>query len=56
MAHTVVDPVDRAHQWGLKVVVPGMAQPILTYGMEPGPGQRCPGHYEPKPALQPQSP
>ncbi|MDD5562969.1 MAG: hypothetical protein PHQ91_04575 [Thermoanaerobaculaceae bacterium] len=52
VAHTTVDPVDRAHQWGLKVVVPGMAQPILTYGMEPGPQQRCPGHYEPAPALQ----
>ncbi len=50
IAHTGVDTVDRDHQWGLKVAVPGMAEPILTYGWEPqGPDgrRRCPGHYLP---------
>ena len=52
VAHLAPDTVDRAHQWGLKVVVPGMAEPIFTYGMEPGPQQRCPGHYAPSPARE----
>jgi hypothetical protein len=56
IAHTAPDPVDRDHQWGLKVMVPGVADPIFTYAFEPkGPDgrQRCPGHYLPPPAAKP---
>jgi len=49
IAHSVPDPVDRMHQWGLKVNVPGLAEPLSAYGFEPGPGSRCPGHYRPSP-------
>jgi len=55
IAHTAPDPVDRDHQWGLKVIVPGIADPILTYGFEPQGAdgrKRCPGHYQPPLAVQ----
>ena len=37
------DTIDRHHQIGLKVVSPGVADPFLTYGLEPD--DRCPGHF-----------
>jgi len=55
IAHTAPDPVDRDHQWGLKVMVPGVADPIFTYAFEPqGPDgrKRCPGHYLPPAAVK----
>ena len=48
ISHSSPDSVDRDHQWGLKVEIPGTSTPILTYAMEPkGPGgkMRCHGHY-----------
>jgi hypothetical protein len=47
LTHDIVDPVDRPHEIGLAVVVPGQSDPIYTYAMEPG--DRCPGHYVPPP-------
>lgn len=48
LEHFNPDPVDRAHQWGLAVTVPGISTPFRVYEMEPGPQHRCPGHYVPQ--------
>lgn len=41
--HALIDPEpERIHQFGLAVTVAGIADPILTYQVEPG--NRCPGH------------
>lgn len=40
----VQDQIDRNHQWGLKVVLPGQADPYLFYALEPD--GRCPDHYQ----------
>jgi hypothetical protein len=41
--HALVDPEPgRIHQFGLAVTLAGVAEPILTYEIEPG--NRCPGH------------
>jgi hypothetical protein len=56
IAHIEPDNVDRDHQWGLKVMVPGIADPLFAYGWEPqGPDgrKRCPGHYLAPPAVKP---
>jgi hypothetical protein len=45
------DPVDQDHQWGLEVVVPGQAEPLTTFTLEPE--GRCPGHYQVAPAEEP---
>lgn len=50
LLHFNPDPVDRKHQWGLSVSVPGFDQPFRVYAFEPGPEQRCKGHYQPIPA------
>ena len=39
----VQDQIDRNHQWGLKVVLAGQADPYFFYALEPD--GRCPGHY-----------
>ena len=42
-SHVMVDPeASRIHQFGLSVVMSGVAVPILTYALEPD--GRCPGH------------
>ena len=40
----VQDKIDRNHQWGLKVVLPGISDPYFFYALEPD--KRCPGHYQ----------
>jgi len=39
------DDIDRPHQVGLMVFYPNLEFPAYTYAYEPGPDQRCPGHY-----------
>lgn len=38
------DDIDRAHQWGLEVNVPGQSAPTYVYAMEPN--DRCPDHFK----------
>ena len=40
-----VDDVDRPHQVGLKVTFAHLEFPVFAYAYEPGPQQRCPGHF-----------
>ena len=40
----IQDEIDRNHQWGLKVVLPGLSDPYFFYALEPD--GRCPGHYQ----------
>lgn len=40
--HAMVDPEPRVHQFGLYAEMVGVADPILTYEIEPD--NRCPGH------------
>jgi len=40
----VLDKVNRSHQWGLEVNIPGQVAPLYTYAMEPN--DRCSGHYK----------
>jgi hypothetical protein len=39
------DEIDRPHQVRLEVYYPNLEFPALAYAYEPGPAQRCPGHY-----------
>ncbi len=45
--HTTPDPVNRKHQWGLQAHFEGGHPPMIAFGLEPGPDNRCPGHYVP---------
>lgn len=45
------DDIDRPHQVGLKVYYPGQEFPAFGYAYEPGPDQRCPGHYQGPPQV-----
>ena len=47
LVHYGPDSVNRAHQWGLSVTVPGFDKPFRVYEFEPGADKRCPGHYLP---------
>ncbi len=40
----VLDKVNRSHQWGLEVNIPGQVAPLYTYAVEPN--DRCSGHYK----------
>ncbi|MFV1948558.1 MAG: Ig-like domain-containing protein [Anaerolineales bacterium] len=40
----IQDEIDRSHQWGLEVKVPGQTAPTYTYAMEPN--DRCPDHFK----------
>lgn len=45
--HTTPDPVNRKHQWGLQAEFQGGQPPLIAFGFEPGPDNRCPGHFVP---------
>jgi hypothetical protein len=38
------DEIDRGHQWGLEVTLPGQSAPNYVYAMEPN--DRCPDHFK----------
>jgi len=40
--HALVDPEPRVHQFGLVAQMVGIADPIITYEIDPN--NRCPGH------------
>jgi len=40
----IQDEIDRGHQWGLEVNLPGQSAPTYTYTMEPN--DRCPEHFK----------